>query len=226
MSGQAVAEVFDESLRQYMLKVYNYLTMGVALSGVVALAVANIPPLTALFIGTPLFWLCLFGPLIMLVFFSGPITSGTPKQAQMWFWSFCALEGVGLSVFFLVYTAQSMIQVFFITAAMFGAMSLFGYTTKKDLGPWASFLFMGLIGIIVALILNLFIGSSLMMSVISVCAVIVFAGLTAYDTQRIKNDFIAQGEIGNSAIQGALNLFLDFVNMFIYLAHLFGILQD
>ena len=210
-SGVAV----DEGLRSYMLGVYNYMAAGVALTGITAyltsmMAVSN----GAL---TP------FGEAIYMSFRAQTMTVGA---AQIAFWLFAAVMGVSLSSIFLVFTGQSITQIFFITAATFGALSLWGYTTKRDISAWGSFLFMGLVGIIIASLVNLFLQSSALMFAISVIGVLVFAGLTAYDTQRIKDGYtLVRGDaamVAKSAIMGALSLYLDFINMFMMLLNLFG----
>jgi len=217
------SEIFDADLRSYMLKVYNYMTAGIGISGIVAYLITTIPELQAIFIGTPLFWVCFAAPLVMIFFFSDKLYNGTPRAAQMWFWTFCALEGVGLTAVALHYAAQSIVQVFFLTTAMFAGLSIWGYTTKKELSGFASFFFMALIGLIIAMIFNIFIVSEGFGLLISCAAVLIFAGLIAFDTQMIKNQYIEQGEVGNSAVVGALHLYLDFLNMFLHLLYILGI---
>jgi hypothetical protein len=171
----------------------------------------------------------MFAPLIMVFAFSAMINKMSVATAQIVFWAFSAMMGASISFIFAVYTGMSIAQVFFTTAIAFGATSLYGYTTKKDISGWGSFLFMGVIGLIVASIINLFIGSGPLMMAINVIGVLIFAGLTAYDTQRLKNDYMgmAQGgagaeTIGKSAIMGALSLYINFLNMFMMLLSLFG----
>ena len=216
----------DESLRQYMLKVYNYMAAGIGISGVVAYLITTVPVLNEIFIGTFLFWICLFAPLVMLLFFSKALYSGSPRAAQIWFWIFCALEGVGITAFTMQYTTESIFQIFFITAAMFAGISLWGYTTKRDLSGLGMFFMMALIGLIVAMIINIFVMNTMFGMLISSVAVLIFSGLIAYDTQLIKNQYLEQGEVGNSAICGALSLYLDFLNLFIHLLALFGVKLD
>jgi FtsH-binding integral membrane protein len=224
----------DEGLRSYMLGVYNYMAAGVALTGVAAyltsmMAVGADGQLTAFgtaLYASPLKWVVMLAPLAFVFFLSFRIEKMSVGAAQLTFWLFAAVMGVSLSSIFLVFTGQSIAQIFFITAATFGALSLWGYTTKRDISAWGAFLFMGLIGIILASIVNIFLQSTGLQFAISVIGVLVFAGLTAYDTQRIKDGyFMVAGNaeaMGRSAIMGALALYLDFINMFMMLLNLFG----
>ena len=215
----------DEGLRAYMLKVYNYMGLGLALSGAVAFYVASSPALIEAIFGSPLAWVVMLSPLAFVLVLSFGINKLRAETAQLIYWSFAATMGLSLSSIFLAYTPTSIVRVFFISAATFGTMSLYGYTTKKDLSGWGSFLFMGLIGIIIASIVNIFLKSPMLYYVISWVGVLVFVGLTAYDTQRIKEMYYASDhpEIsGKKAIMGALKLYLDFINLFIMLLHLFG----
>jgi len=208
-----------------MLRVYNYMGSGLLLSGIVAYGVANTPALMQAIFGTPLMWVVMLAPLGLVMFLSARIEKMSTGAAQATFWVFAALMGASLASIFVVYTQTSIVRVFMITSVTFGAMSLYGYTTKKDLSAWGSFLMMGLIGIIVASIVNMFIESSMMQWVISVIGVLVFTGLTAYDTQKIKEMYShADGEatMSKKAIMGALRLYLDFINLFLMLLHLFG----
>ncbi|KZL17033.1 Inner membrane protein YbhL [Pseudovibrio axinellae] len=242
--SHANAAEFDAGLRAYMLRVYNYMAVGVAITGVLALltsmaATTTDSSMAAAQLGngdyltnlgvmlytSPLRWVVMLAPLGFVFFLSARISKMSASAAQMTFWAFAALMGVSLSSIFLVYTGNSIARVFFISAASFGALSLFGYTTKKDLSAWGSFLFMGLIGIIIASVVNLFLGSSALQFAISVVGVLVFAGLTAYDTQQIKEMYAAVDDsevAGKKAIMGALRLYLDFINLFIMLLSLFG----
>jgi FtsH-binding integral membrane protein len=214
----------DEGLRAYMLRVYNYMASGLAITGVVAYFAA-VSGLYVAIAQTPLIWLVIFAPLGLVFLLSARVHKMSPGAAQLAFWSFAALMGLSLSYVFLAYTGTSITRVFLITAASFGALSLYGYTTGKDLSGWGSFLFMGLIGLILAMIVNIFLGSSALQFAISVIGVLVFTGLTAYDTQQIKEMYF-QGDstavAGRKAIMGALRLYLDFINLFIMLLHLFG----
>ena len=232
------AVVMDEGLRAYMLKVYNYMATGVLLTGIVALISFNISVVTDASgaivsfteFGNTLFfsgfkWLVMLAPLGIVFYMSFGINKMSSSKAQTVFWIFAALMGLSLSWILLVYTGKSVARVFFITSATFGAMSLYGYTTKRDLTKLGSFLMMGLIGIIIASLINIFMKSSMMYFVISILGVLIFVGLTAYDTQKIKNMYVESdsGElIGKKAVMGALTLYLDFINLFIMLLRLFG----
>lgn len=238
------APAIDEGLRAFMLNVYNYMAGGLAITGVVAylvysLAVTNDPNAAAAQVrdgvyltgfGVAMYtsalkWVVMLAPLGMVFFLSARLHKMSVGGAQIAFWIFGALMGASLSSIFLIYTSGSIAQVFFITAAAFGALSLWGYTTKKDISGWGSFLFMGLIGIILAMIVNIFLGSPALQFAISVIGVLIFAGLTAYDTQNIKNEYYAGDSdvvAGQKAIMGALRLYLNFINMFIMLLSLFG----
>ena len=232
------AVVMDEGLRAYMLKVYNYMATGILLTGIVALISFNISVVTDASgaivsfteFGNTLFfsgfkWLVMLAPLGIVFYMSFGINKMSSSKAQTVFWIFAALMGLSLSWILLVYTGKSVARVFFITSATFGAMSLYGYTTKRDLTKLGSFLMMGLIGIIIASLINIFMKSSMMYFVISILGVLIFVGLTAYDTQKIKNMYVESdsGElIGKKAVMGALTLYLDFINLFIMLLRLFG----
>ena len=214
----------DEGLRSYMLRVYNYMGSGLALTGIVAYVVAHTGLYQALF-GSGIGFVVMFAPLGIVFFMGAKIRTMKPSTAQTLFWAFSILMGASLSYIFLTYTATSIVRVFFITAATFGAMSLYGYTTKRSLARWGSFLFMWLIGVIIAMVVNIFMQSEFMQYVISVVGVLVFTGLTAYDTQRIKQTYVetdGQAVMTKKAIMGALNLYLNFINLFILLLHLFG----
>ena len=229
--------VMDEGLRAYMLKVYNYMATGVLLTGVVALLTFKMSVVTeggsivaltesgnAIYL-SGLKWIIMLAPLGIVFYMSFGINKMSSSKAQTVFWIFAGLMGLSLSSILLVYTGLSVTRVFFITSATFGAMSIYGYTTKRDLTKFGSFLMMGLIGIIIASLVNIFLKSSMMYFVISILGVLIFVGLTAYDTQKIKNMYVASdsGEvIGKKAIMGALTLYLDFINLFIMLLRLFG----
>ncbi|MCR5891721.1 Bax inhibitor-1/YccA family protein [Burkholderia cepacia] len=211
-------------LLQYLRRVYNYMACGLAVTGVVAYVGAT----SGLYIsiaGTPLIWVVLLAPLALVMFLSFRIERISLGAAQICFWVYAALVGLSLAGIFLVYTGESIARVFFISALTFGAMSIYGYSTRADLSRFGSFLFMGLIGIVIAGFVNLFVGSTALQFVVSVIGVLVFTGLTAYDTQRIKNIYTA-GEVdenaGKKAIMGALALYLDFLNLFLMLMRLFG----
>ncbi|MCB1482329.1 MAG: Bax inhibitor-1/YccA family protein [Rhodobiaceae bacterium] len=222
----------DEGLRSFLLRVYNYMAIGLAVTGVAAfgtamMAVSN-GQLTSFgyaLYASPLKWVVMLAPLGFVFFLSARINSMSVGAAQMTFWAFAAVMGLSMSSIFLVFTGESIARVFFLTAATFGAMSLYGYTTKRDLSGMGSFLFMGLIGIIIASIVNIFIGSSAIQFAVSVIGVLIFTGLTAYDTQQIKEMYYVGDDgtvAGRKAISGALRLYLDFINLFMMLLQLFG----
>jgi uncharacterized protein len=222
----------DQGLRSYMLGVYNYMASGLAVTGAVAagtfmLAVQNgaLTPFGQALFGSPLKWVFVLAPLALVFFLSFRIQSMRAATAQMVFWIYAALNGVAFSTLGLVYSGNSIARVFFISAASFGALSLWGYTTKRDLTGMGSFLFMGLIGIIIASLVNLFWANGPLQFAISVIGVIVFAGLTAFDTQKIKEMYFEadDGEtMSKKILMGALNLYLDFINLFLMLLRLFG----
>ena len=236
--AQRSTVVMDEGLRSYMLKVYNYMASGILLTGIISLiffqlsvvtdANGSIVALTS--IGNTLFfsgfkWIVMLAPLGVVFYMSFGINKMSATKAQGTFWVFAALMGLSLSSIFLIYTGASITRVFFITAGTFGAMSIYGYTTKRDLTKLGSFLMMGLIGIIIASLVNMFMKSTMMHFVISILGVLIFVGLTAYDTQKIKNMYQSSdtGELmGKKAVMGALTLYLDFINLFIMLLRLFG----
>jgi len=223
--AEAHAAGIDAGLREYMLQVYNYMASGLALTGIVAYLTASSQAMTQAIFGTPLFWVVALAPIGLVFFLSARLEYMKASTAQIVFWVFSVLMGLSMASIFLQYTGVSIARVFFITAGTFAAMSLYGYTTKKDLSGWGSFLFMGLIGIIIAMIVNIFLKSSAMAFVISVIGVIVFVGLTAYDTQRIKAMYLESDDsetYTKKAIIGATNLYLDFINLFIMLLHLLG----
>jgi FtsH-binding integral membrane protein len=219
----------DAGLRAYMIRVYNYMAVGVGLTGVAAWVVFQLaesnPAFRQTLFGTPLYWVLLFAPLGLVFFLSYRIEHLAASTARALFFFYAVLLGVSLAPIFMAYTHESIARVFFISAASFGGLSLWGYTTQRDLSGFGSFLMMGLIGIIIASLVNLFLQSSAMQFVISVIGVLVFAGLTAYDTQRIKEmyDPMDDGTVaGRKAVMGALSLYLDFINLFLMLLRLFG----
>ena len=219
----------DQGLRAYMLRVYNYMASGLLLTGIVAYFVANTPSLANAIFGTPLVWVVMLAPLAFVMVLSFGINRLSVGAAQAIYWVYCATMGASLAAILLVFTGASVARVFFITAATFGGMSLYGYTTRSDLSRFGSFLMMGLIGIILASVVNIFIGSTAVQFAISVIGVLVFVGLTAYDTQRIK-DIYLEGDDGETAgkksLMGALTLYLDFINLFMMLLQLFGTRRD
>ncbi len=236
---RTAAAVVDEGLRAYMLRIYNYMTAGVLLTGITALLVFRIPALQELFYNivmtpagpaiagmTGLGWLVTFAPLGFVLVMSFGINRLSSGTAQMLFWSFAAVMGLSLSSVLFVYTGASVARTFFITAAAFGALSLYGYTTKRDLSAFGKFLFMGLIGILIAMVVNFFVRSSMMDFIVSILGVLIFAGLTAYDTQRLKNLYYTVAGNGEAtakaSVMGALSLYLDFINMFLFLLRFLG----
>lgn len=224
----------DEGLRGFMVKVYNYMAAGLCLTALVAYLIANTSLIEAFFninqaAGTVslsgLGWLLLIAPLIMIFAFQWVVTKGTAAQVNGVFWLFSAVMGASLTPTLLMYTASSMTRVFLITAAMFGAMSLYGYTTKRDLTGFGSFLIMSLIGLIIATIVNFFMQSEAMYYALSYIGVAIFVGLTAYDTQTIRNIYSSVDDddmLTRKAVSGALSLYLDFINLFLYLLRLMG----
>jgi FtsH-binding integral membrane protein len=222
----------DQGLRSYMLGVYNYMASGLAVTGAVAggtymLAVQNgqLTPFGQTLFQSPLMWVFVLAPVALVFFLSFRIQAMRAATAQAVFWIYAALNGVAFSTLGLVYSGNSITRVFFISAATFGALSLWGYTTKRDLSGWGSFLFMGLIGIIIASLVNLFMASTALQFVISVVGVLVFAGLTAYDTQSIKEMYLEADDsetMSKKILMGALRLYLDFINLFLYLLRLIG----
>jgi hypothetical protein len=219
-----VGAQIDAGLRAHMQRVYSYMAGGLALTGIVAYAAAASGFYQAI-ADTPLIWIVMLAPLGFVLALSFGIQRMTTEMAMLLFWLYAAVMGLSLGGIFLVYTGTSIARVFFITAATYGAMSLYGYTTKTDLSRFGSFLMMGLIGIVIASLVNIFIGSNTLQFVISIIGVIVFVGLTAYDTQRIKEMYLESdtAEIaGKKAVIGALSLYLDFINLFMMLLQLFG----
>ena len=234
--------IIDQGLRAYMLKVYNYMASGVLLTGIISLLVfkfsggMNITlgptgfsgltnPFGELLFNSGFKWLVMLAPLGIVMYLSFGIAKMSASKAQSTFWVFAALMGASLASIFIVYTQMSIARVFFITSGTFGAMSIYGYTTKRDLTKLGSFLMMGLFGIIIASVVNIFMKSTMMYFVISILGVLIFVGLTAYDTQKIKNRYLESdsGELmGKKAVMGALTLYLDFINLFIMLLRLFG----
>jgi FtsH-binding integral membrane protein len=226
--GAAQPLDIDVGLRQYMLRIYNYMAAGLAITGLVAYGAAASGFYYSI-VGTPLMWLVFLAPLGLVFWLSMGIDRMSAATAQMIFWIYAGLMGLSLAGIFLVFTGASIARVFFITAGTFAAMSIYGYTTQRDLSQFGSFLFMGLIGIIIASLVNMFVASSALQFAISVIGVIVFVGLTAWDTQRLRDMYVESesGEIaGKKAIMGALQLYLDFINLFVMLLQLFGQRRD
>ncbi len=217
------AVAIDAGLRQYMLRVYNYMAVGVGLTGVAAFLTYQLtgPEL----LQSPLMWVLILAPLGLVFFISARINTLSVQTARALFFLYAALVGISLSTIFHIYTESSITRVFFISAAAFGALSLWGYTTPRSLSGFGTFLFMGLIGIIIASLVNLFLRSSGLDWMISIIGVGVFAGLTAYDTQRIKEMYDRNDDaisLGRKAVMGALSLYLNFINLFMMLLRLMG----
>ncbi len=246
VAGTRAAEI-DAGLRAHMNKVYGTMSVGMLITFAAAWAISGLAVTADAAAGvaqlgvdkyltqfgytlyaSPLKWVVMFAPLAFVFGFSAMINKMSAATAQLVFYSFAAVMGVSISSIFLVFTGYSIAQVFLITAIAFAGLSLWGYTTKKDISGWGSFLIMGVIGLIVASIVNIFLASSALMFAISAIGVLIFAGLTAYDTQKIKTDYLAHAHhgdtewLGKAAIMGALNLYLDFINMFMLLLQLFG----
>jgi FtsH-binding integral membrane protein len=220
---------YDAGLRSYMLSVYNYMTSGVLLTGIVALLFARggieSPAAHVLLNGGPLAWIIMLAPLGFVFAMSFGQARMKTSTLQMLFWGFAVVMGLSLSTIFFTYTTTSIAQAFFATAAAFAGLSLWGYTTKKDLSAMGTFLIMGVIGLFVAMLINLFVQSSVLSLVVSIVGVLLFAGLTAYDTQRTKSMYahVAGTEMeGRVVLMAALNLYLDFINMFLFILRLTG----
>ncbi len=235
----AASAVLDAGLRAYMLRVYNWMSSGLLLTGIVAYAIANTSAINLFYplvqtpygvarTAGPLAMISIFAPLAFVLVLSLGVNKLSRSAAQTLYWVFCAAMGASLTNIFLIYTSTSIVRVFFITAATFAAMSLYGYTTKADLSRWGSFLMMGLIGVILASVVNMFMHSSAMQFLISIAGVLVFTGLTAYDTQRIKATYIqfayAEGsdQAAKRSVYDALGLYLNFINLFMLLLQLLG----
>ena len=225
INGEAMGSVaVDQGLRSHMLKVYNYMASGVLLTGIVALLFAQ-SGMAAQVLNTPLRWVLMFAPLGFIMVMSFGMNKLSTSALQALFWAFAAVMGLSMSSIFLVFSGESIARTFFVTAASFAGLSLFGYTTKKDLTGMASFLIMGVDGLLLASVVNIFLGSSTLQLVVSFLGVLIFAGLTAYDTQRIKSEYLhfaGHQSLGKLAIMGALSLYLDFVNMFQFLLSFMG----
>jgi len=222
--GAASAE-FDAGLRSYMLSIYNYMASGVLVTGVVAMLFAR-SGLAEQVLATPLRWVLMFAPLAFVMVLSFGINRLATSTAQLLYWTFTVVMGLSISSIFLIYSDVSIAQSFFATAAAFAGLSLYGYTTKRDLSPIGTFLIMGLVGIIGASLLNVFIFKSVALDLaVSILGVLIFAGLTAFDTQKLKSMYAyvaGTDQMGKVVIMGALNLYLDFINMFLFLLRLFG----
>ncbi|MGV2104992.1 Bax inhibitor-1/YccA family protein [Agrobacterium vitis] len=243
-TGVGSAEMIDQGLRSYMLKVYNLMGLGLAITGVAAYVIAMLATTTdpsqavgqfgngimltslgAAIYGSPLKWVIMLAPIGLVFFLSFKIQSMSVSAARTTFLVYAGLVGLSLSSILLIYTGQSVVQTFFVTAASFGALSLYGYTTKRSLSAMGSFLIMGLFGLIIASLVNIFLQSSALAFAVSAIGVVIFAGLTAYDTQKIKEMYFEQDgadTTGRKAILGALTLYLDFINLFLFMLRFMG----
>lgn len=225
--SQSQGAEMDMGLRAYMLKIYNYMTLGLGITGVIAYYVASNEALLMAIMGNQiLFWGLIIAQFGAVIFLVSRIQKMSTRTAQLTFWAYAALTGLTLSGVFAAYTYESIARVFFITSGTFGAMSLVGYTTKRDLTAMGSFLMMGLIGVIIASVVNIFIQSSTLMFITSVLGVLIFVGLIAYDTQKLKHMYyqVKDSELAeNYAVVGALTLYLDFINLFLFMMRLLGV---
>jgi uncharacterized protein len=221
----ADAAQIDQGLRSYMLGIYNMMALGVALTGLIALYIGNNEALLQTIYATPLKWVAMFAPLGVVLTMSFGLNKLSAPALKGLYWAYAALMGVSISFIFAVYTGTSIAKTFFITAATFGALSLYGYTTKKSLAGWGTFLFMGVVGLVIASIVNIFLKSDAMSFVISAAGVLIFAGLTAYDTQKLKGMYF-EGDVAETMSKkitmGALTLYMDFINLFMYLLRFLG----
>ncbi len=233
----ARVEGIDQGLRAFMLGIYNNMAMGLAVTGLVAYAAfsfavdqtaggAALTPFGTAIYASPLKWVVIFAPLLFVFAFSATINRMQPATARLVFLAYAATMGLSLSSVFLVFTGESIARTFFVTSAAFAGLSLWGYTTKRDISGWGSFLMMGVIGLILASIVNIFLGSTALQFAVSALGVLIFAGLTAYDTQRLKNmyDVVAGDAVaaGRASIMGALQLYLDFINLFMFMLQFMG----
>jgi uncharacterized protein len=228
-SSAATQVDIDVGLRQYMLRIYNYMASALALTGIVAYVFAGYLETNRALVHSPVMWLIIFAPFGLVMLLSFGINRLSAAAAQGIFWLYAGLMGLSMSTIFLTYTGTSIARVFFITAGTFTAMSLYGYTTKRDLSQFGSFLFMGLIGIVIASLVNMFLQNGMLQWIISVIGVVVFVGLTAWDTQSIKEMYF-EGDghemAGKKAVMGALRLYLDFVNLFMMLIQIMGVRRN
>ncbi len=222
------AAAIDEGLRAHMNKVYGLMSVAMIVTGLVAWAVGTNPALVQAIFGTPLRWVVMFAPLAVVFAFGATLNRMSVATAQLVFYVYAALVGLSLSFIFAVFTGVSIAQTFLVTSIAFASLSLYGYVTRRNLSAMGSFLMMGLIGLIVAMVVNLFLASAAVSFAISAVGVLIFAGLTAWDTQNIKNTYIAHAQMGDqewlgkAAIMGALNLYLDFINLFTFLLQFMG----
>lgn len=215
----------DVGLRKYMLGVYNYMASGVLLTGIVAMLVASSPAMLQLIFGTPLKWVVMFSPLVFVLAMNFGLNRFSATAIQAMFWGLCIAYGLSLATIFLVFTGESIARVFFISAGAFAGLSLYGYTTGRDLSAMGSFLIMGVFGLLLATVVNIFMQSDALQFAISVIGVLVFAGLTAYETQMIKSMYVEDEERGvrtKKSVMGAMSLYISFIAMFMYLLQIFG----
>ncbi|TPN86462.1 Bax inhibitor-1/YccA family protein [Mesorhizobium sp. CU2] len=224
-TGVQAGAVYDEGLRKHMLRVYNYMGLGLVVTGLVAFFVASTPALYVPIFSSPLKWVVMLAPLAFVMIFSFKMQTMSAASAQAMFWAFCAVMGLSLASVFLVFTGTSIARTFFIAATMFGATSLYGYTTRRDLTQFSSFLIMGLIGVVIASLVNIFLGSTALQFAISVIGLAVFIGLTAWDTQTIKEQYAENFDAESQqklAVFGAFSLYLNFINIFQLLLNFTG----
>ncbi|WP_256754573.1 Bax inhibitor-1/YccA family protein [Mesorhizobium sp. Mes31] len=224
-AGAQAGALYDEGLRQHMLRVYNYMGLGLVVTGLVAFMVSSTPALYVPIFSSPLKWVVMLAPLAFVMLFSFKMQTMSAASAQAMFWAFCAVMGLSLASVFLVFTGTSIARTFFIAATMFGATSLYGYTTRRDLTQFSSFLIMGLIGVVIASIVNIFLGSTALQFAISVIGIAVFVGLTAWDTQTIKEQYAENFDAESRqklAVFGAFSLYLNFINIFQLLLNFTG----
>ena len=224
-TGAQAGAVYDEGLRKHMLRVYNYMGLGLVVTGLVAFFVASTPALYVPIFSSPLKWVVMLAPLAFVMLCSFRMQTMSASGAQAMFWAFCAVMGLSLASVFLVFTSTSIARTFFIAATMFGATSLYGYTTRRDLTQFSSFLIMGLIGVVIASLVNLFLGSTALQFAISVIGIAVFVGLTAWDTQTIKEQYAENFDAESQqklAVFGAFSLYLNFINIFQLLLNFTG----
>ena len=218
--------VLDEGLRRFMLSVYSNMGVGLAITAVVGAAIGLNSELLRFFMGGPQAWVFMLAPIGLVWYIGATIANTKPETARALFWVYSAVMGISLSTIFAVFALGSIVQVFLVTAATFGAMSIYGHTTRRDLTQMGSFLIMGLLGVIIASLVNIFVESSAASFVISVLSVLIFTGLTAYDTQKLKDQFYELAYAGDdqarAGIMGALSLYLDFINIFISLLNILG----
>lgn len=224
--NSTVASSYNEGLRAYMLNIYNYMAAALCVTGVIAYATANTPALLNVIYGTPLMYVIMFAPIGVVIYLNARINKLSVNSMRTWYFAFAGIMGLSLSSIFIVYTGASIAKTFFITATVFGSMSLYGYTTKKDLTSMGNFLIMGMWGVFIAMIVNWFLKSQALDFAISILGVLIFTGLTAYDSQKLKRAYYSVSEnaelMAKVSIMGALNLYLDFINLMLFLLRFLG----